>query len=96
MTYTMNEADKIGKPQGTLDFPFEVVIYHVSNRGHYKNDLQIWQGRSLAEAQVYYYLAIRIVKMFVADKWAMVIIRGNGKWYNRATFKDGKVKEETS
>lgn len=92
----MNQADKIGKPQGTLDLSFEVVIYHSSKKGHYKNDLKIWQGKSLVEAQVYYYLAIRIVKMFIANKWAMVIIRGNGKWCNRATFKDGKVKEETS
>ena len=96
MTYIMEEADRIGKSKGVLDLPFEVVVYRSGGRGHHKNDVRIWQGQSMVDAIVYYDLAVCIIKMFISNKWAMVVLRGNGKWYNRATFKDGKVKEETS
>lgn len=95
MAYTTKEADRIGKPKGVVDLPFEVVVYGSGGkRGHHKTDLKLWRGETLIEALIYYRLAISIIKIFVADKWAMVIIRGNGRWYNRAVFKDGKVKEE--
>lgn len=96
MPYTLNEADKMGKPQGTLDLPFEVVIYSAGKRGHHKENLRICRGKSLNDVLPYYNLTISIIKLFISKQWGMVIIRGNNRWYNRVTFKDGKVTEETS
>lgn len=96
MTYTLEDADKIGKPQGQIDLPFEVKVYSAGGKGHFKNDKIIWRGGSLVEGLKFYRLAFTIVQMFVDQEWAMVILRGNGQWYSRAIFLDGKVDEETS
>jgi len=96
MSYTTEDADKMGKSQGTLDLPFEVVVYSAGKRGHHKENLRVCRGKSLNEVLPYYYLAIGIIKLFISKQWGMVIIRGNGKWYNRIIFQDGKIKEETS